>query len=134
MPRLMASWLRRDASFSFALQTGGEDLTIVNKEPEAVGVGEWMKTRKTWTIIHTHEVTVRRSLSGYAAYCPRCRRLNRTVEFSEAVLLRGGSAKMFNDLLNADVVHFAGDPLGGLICLDSLLAAPTADMGVGRKK
>ena len=91
-----------------------------------------MKTRKSWTIIQTHEVTVRRSLSSYAAYCPRCCRLNRTVDLSEAVLLRGGSMEMFNDLLNADVVHFAGDPLGGLICLDSLLAAPAADLGVLR--
>jgi hypothetical protein len=86
-----------------------------------------MKTRKTWTIIQTHEVTILRSLPGYAAYCPRCHRLNRTVDLSEAVLLRGGSAEMFNDLLNQDVVHFVGDPLGGLICLDSLLAAPTAN-------
>ena len=61
-----------------------------------------MKTRKSWTIIQTHEVTVRRSLSSYAAYCPRCCRLNRTVDVSEAVLLRGGSMEMFNDLLNAD--------------------------------
>lgn len=92
-----------------------------------------MKTRKTWTIINTHEVTVRRSLSGHAAYCPRCRRIIHTIELSEAVLLRGGSAEMFNDLLNADVIHFAGDPVGGLICLDSLLAAPVADAAVGRK-
>ena len=92
-----------------------------------------MKTRKTWTIINTHEVTIRRSFSGYAAYCPRCRRINRAVELSEAVLLRGGSAEMFNDLLNADVVHFAGDPLGGLICFDSLLAAPAADVEMGRE-
>jgi len=92
-----------------------------------------MKTRKSWTVIQTHEVTFRGSLSGYAAYCRRCCRLNRTVELSEAVLLRGGSAEMFNDLLNADVVHFAGDPLGGLICLDSLLAAPVADLKMGRE-
>jgi len=92
-----------------------------------------MKRRKTWTIIHTHEVTIRKFSSGYAAYCPRCRRLNRTVELSEAVLLRGGSAEMFNDLLNADVIHFAGDPLGGLICLDSLLAAPAADVAIGER-
>jgi hypothetical protein len=39
---------------------------------------------------------------------------------------------MFNDLLNADVVHFAGDPLGGLICLDSLLTAPAADLEMRR--
>lgn len=92
-----------------------------------------MKIRKTWTIIQTHEVTVRRSLSGYAAYCPRCRRLKRTVELSEAVLLRGGSAEMFYDLLDADVVHFAGDPLGGLICLDSLLAAPAAGLQMAKR-
>jgi len=85
-----------------------------------------MRTRKTWTIIHTHEVTIMKSLPGYAAYCPRCGRLNRTVDLSEAVLLRGGSAEMFNDLLAADVVHFVGDPLRGLICFDSLLAVPTA--------
>ena len=92
-----------------------------------------MKIRKTWTIIQTHEVTVRRSLSGYAAYCPRCRRLKRTVELSEAVLLRGGSAEMFYDLLDADVVHFAGDPLVGLICLDSLLAAPAAGLQMAKR-
>ena len=92
-----------------------------------------MKTRKTWTIIHTYEVTLRKSLSGYAVYCARCRRLNRTVRLSEAVLLQGGNAEVFNDLLNADVVHFAGDPLGGLICLDSLLGAPAADVGMGTK-
>jgi len=133
MPRLMASSLRRDASFCFGVGSGGEDLTIVNKEAQAAAKETRMKTRKTWTIIHTDEVTVRKSLSGYAVYCPRCRRLKRTVEFSEAVLLQGGSAELFNDLLNADVVHFAGDPLGGLICLDSLLAAPAAELPVEKK-
>jgi len=43
---------------------------------------------------------------------------------SEAVTLRGGNPEMFNDLLEADEVHFAGDRFGGLICLESLLSAP----------
>ena len=81
-----------------------------------------MKTRKTWTIIHTHEVTVRGSLAGYAAYCPRCHRLSRIIELFEAVVLLGGNVEMFNDLLDADEVHFV-DPPCGLICFESLLAA-----------
>jgi hypothetical protein len=82
-----------------------------------------VKTRRTMTIVETHEITVLNSTLHYGAFCLSCAKVTRTLDASEAAALGACGRQGLNRWLDTGIIHFAGSPDSGLICLDSLLAA-----------